>query len=97
METKLTNMKGCIILLAFIFASNSVYANELEEIEVNFLPSEDSEKNQNGRGLLLGGAPGVEGGIVVILGGGGDTAMDCVCVAVILLLVSKWLRMPVVP
>ena len=45
METKLTNMKGCIILLAFIFASNSVYANELEEIEVNFLPSEDSEKN----------------------------------------------------
>ncbi|MDA7769752.1 alanine dehydrogenase [Candidatus Pelagibacter sp.] len=28
------------------------------------------EKNQNGRGLLLGGAPGVEGGSVVILGGG---------------------------
>ena len=28
------------------------------------------EKNQNGRGLLLGGAPGVEGGTVVILGGG---------------------------
>ncbi len=27
-------------------------------------------KNQNGRGLLLGGAPGVEGGTVVILGGG---------------------------
>ena len=27
------------------------------------------EKNQNGRGLLLGGAPGVEGGTVVILGG----------------------------
>ena len=46
METKLTNMKGCIILLAFIFASNSVYANELEEIEVNFLPSQDSEKNR---------------------------------------------------
>jgi len=28
------------------------------------------EKNQNGRGLLLGGAPGIEGGTVVILGGG---------------------------
>ena len=28
------------------------------------------EKNQNGRGLLLGGAPGVEPGNVVILGGG---------------------------
>ncbi len=28
------------------------------------------EKNQKGRGLLLGGAPGVEGGNVVILGGG---------------------------
>ena len=28
------------------------------------------EKNQSGRGLLLGGAPGVEGGTVVILGGG---------------------------
>ncbi|MDC3158716.1 alanine dehydrogenase, partial [Candidatus Pelagibacter sp.] len=28
------------------------------------------EKNQNGRGLLLGGAPGVTGGTVVILGGG---------------------------
>jgi alanine dehydrogenase len=28
------------------------------------------EKNQNGRGLLLGGAPGVAGGTVVILGGG---------------------------
>jgi len=28
------------------------------------------EKNQHGRGLLLGGAPGVEGGTVVILGGG---------------------------
>ena len=28
------------------------------------------EKNQKGRGLLLGGAPGVNGGTVVILGGG---------------------------
>ena len=28
------------------------------------------EKNQKGRGLLLGGAPGVEGGTVIILGGG---------------------------
>ena len=28
------------------------------------------EKNQSGRGLLLGGAPGVTGGNVVILGGG---------------------------
>ena len=28
------------------------------------------EKNQSGRGLLLGGAPGVTGGTVVILGGG---------------------------
>ena len=28
------------------------------------------EKNQKGRGLLLGGAPGVESGTVVILGGG---------------------------
>ncbi|MDC0216175.1 alanine dehydrogenase [Candidatus Pelagibacter sp.] len=28
------------------------------------------EKNQHGRGVLLGGAPGVEGGTVVILGGG---------------------------
>ena len=28
------------------------------------------EKNQKGRGLLLGGAPGVRGGTVVILGGG---------------------------
>ena len=28
------------------------------------------EKNQNGRGLLLGGAPGVEARTVVILGGG---------------------------
>ena len=28
------------------------------------------EKNQKGRGLLLGGAPGVEEGVVVILGGG---------------------------
>ena len=28
------------------------------------------EKNQKGRGLLLGGAPGVKGGTVVILGGG---------------------------
>ena len=28
------------------------------------------EKNQGGEGLLLGGAPGVEGGTVVILGGG---------------------------
>ena len=28
------------------------------------------EKNQKGRGLLLGGAPGVDGGTVVILGGG---------------------------
>ena len=28
------------------------------------------EKNQKGRGLLLGGAPGVEEGTVVILGGG---------------------------
>ncbi len=28
------------------------------------------EKNQKGRGLLVGGAPGVEGGTVVILGGG---------------------------
>ena len=28
------------------------------------------EKNQKGRGLLLGGAPGVEGGTVVTLGGG---------------------------
>ena len=28
------------------------------------------EKNQKGRGLLLGGAPGVAGGTVVILGGG---------------------------
>ena len=28
------------------------------------------EKNQNGRGLLLGGAPGVQCGTVVILGGG---------------------------
>ena len=28
------------------------------------------EKNQNGRGLLLGGAPGVDPAIVVILGGG---------------------------
>ena len=28
------------------------------------------EKNQSGRGLLLGGAPGVGGGTVVILGGG---------------------------
>ena len=28
------------------------------------------EKNQKGRGLLLGGAPGVAGGKVVILGGG---------------------------
>ena len=28
------------------------------------------EKNQNGRGLLLGGAPGIESGTVVILGGG---------------------------
>ena len=28
------------------------------------------EKNQKGRGLLLGGAPGVEGATVVILGGG---------------------------
>ena len=28
------------------------------------------EKNQKGRGLLLGGAPGVEPGNVVILGGG---------------------------
>ena len=28
------------------------------------------EKNQSGRGLLLGGAPGVRGGTVVILGGG---------------------------
>jgi len=28
------------------------------------------EKNQKGRGLLLGGAPDVEGGTVVILGGG---------------------------
>ena len=28
------------------------------------------EKKQKGRGLLLGGAPGVEGGTVVILGGG---------------------------
>ena len=28
------------------------------------------EKNQKGRGLLLGGAPGVEGGKVVVVGGG---------------------------
>ena len=36
------------------------------------------EKNQKGRGLLLGGAPGVEGGTVVILGGGvvGENAAD---------------------
>ena len=45
METKLMNLKGSIILLAFIFACSSVYATDLEEIEVNFLPSEDSEKN----------------------------------------------------
>ena len=36
------------------------------------------EKNQNGRGILLGGAPGVESGTVVILGGGvvGENAAD---------------------
>ena len=36
------------------------------------------EKNQKGRGLLLGGAPGVEPGNVVILGGGvvGENAAD---------------------
>ena len=36
------------------------------------------EKNQKGRGVLLGGAPGVEGGTVVILGGGvvGENAAD---------------------
>ena len=36
------------------------------------------EKNQKGRGLLLGGAPGVESGTVVILGGGvvGENAAD---------------------
>ena len=36
------------------------------------------EKNQNGRGILLGGAPGVECGTVVILGGGvvGENAAD---------------------
>jgi hypothetical protein len=45
METKLMNLKGSIILLAFIFACSSVYATDLEEIEVNFLPSEDSEQN----------------------------------------------------
>ena len=36
------------------------------------------EKNQKGRGVLLGGAPGVEGGTVIILGGGvvGENAAD---------------------
>ena len=36
------------------------------------------ERNQKGRGVLLGGAPGVEGGTVVILGGGvvGENAAD---------------------
>ena len=36
------------------------------------------EKNQKGRGLLLGGAPGVDSGTVVILGGGvvGENAAD---------------------
>ena len=36
------------------------------------------EKNQNGRGVLLGGAPGAERGTVVILGGGvvGENAAD---------------------
>ena len=36
------------------------------------------EKNQKGRGVLLGGAPGVDGGTVVILGGGvvGENAAD---------------------
>ncbi len=36
------------------------------------------EKNQKGRGVLLGGAPGVESGTVVILGGGvvGENAAD---------------------
>ena len=36
------------------------------------------EKNQKGRGVLLGGAPGVEGGTVVILGGGvvGENAAE---------------------
>ena len=39
------------------------------------------EKNQKGRGLLLGGAPGVEGGTVVILGGGvvGENAAIIAC------------------
>ena len=38
------------------------------------------EKNQKGRGLLLGGAPGVEPGNVVILGGGvvgENAAINC--------------------
>ena len=36
------------------------------------------EKNQKGRGLLLGGAPGVDSGTVIILGGGvvGENAAD---------------------
>ena len=36
------------------------------------------EKNQKGRGVLLGGAPGVEGGTVIILGGGvvGENAAE---------------------
>ena len=37
-------------------------------------------KNQKGRGLLLGGAPGVEPGNVVILGGGvvgENAAINC--------------------
>ena len=45
MEIKFRNRNGSIILLACIFVSSSGYANDLEEIEVNFLPSEDSEKN----------------------------------------------------
>jgi hypothetical protein len=45
METKLTIVKGYIVLLASIFLLSTGYANELEKIQVNFLPSEDGERN----------------------------------------------------
>ncbi|MDA7853993.1 hypothetical protein N9A54_03060, partial [Porticoccaceae bacterium] len=47
METKIFDLKGSIISLVLLFAFGSVNADDLENIEINFLPAKVSGLNKS--------------------------------------------------
>jgi hypothetical protein len=46
METKVLSLKGSVIFLIFFFIHTVVHGDDLENIEINFLPADHSEVNK---------------------------------------------------